>query len=267
MTDSLCGYPGDRDEALIAFLYDDGNDPRERGLFEGHLMTCARCRDELAELRGVRTQLARWAPPEPAFVVSNLNSEIDNQQWWRGIPAWAQVAAALLFLGVSAGIANLDVRYDANGLTVRTGWMAPPSRDTRFGAPGLSEVALNTNGVAQPGTTPAPWRTDLAALERQLNSELRAMKAAAAPAMRAPSTPDAEVLRRVRALLHESEKRQQRELALRIAEVFRDISAQRQADLVKIDRTLGTMENNLGVEVMKDRQKLNSLIIRTSGRQ
>jgi hypothetical protein len=271
MTDSFCGYQGDRDEALIAFLYDDGGDARERELFEGHLTTCARCCDELAALRGVRAQLARWAPPEPAFALGNGDpqSAIRNPQsrWWRTIPAWAQVAAALLFLGVSAGIANLDVRYDANGLSIRTGWMTPPSRDARPGGPVPSEAALNTNGVAQSDTTTAPWRTDLVALERQLTSELQTMKAAAGQAqpVRATST-DAEVMRRVRALVDDSEKRQQRELALRVAEVMRDVTAQRKVDLVNIDRTLGVVQNNLGVEVMKDRQRLN-LLYRASQRQ
>src|ERR1700730_8144076 len=151
MTESMCRYAGDRDGALIAFLYDDwqGGTP-ERALFEAHVQTCARCRDELAALRGVRVQLASWAPPEPGFAIVNPQSltrlqsvpspppganpqslrnplfEHPNpRRWGREIPAWAQVAAALLFLGVSAGIANLDVRYDANGLSVRTGWVRP----------------------------------------------------------------------------------------------------------------------------------------------
>jgi hypothetical protein len=70
----------------------------------------------------------------------------------------------------------------------------------------------------------------------------------------------------VRALLDESERRQQRELALRVAEVLRDVSTQRQADLVKIDRSLGAVQNNLGVEVMKQRQSLN-LLYHASQRQ
>ena len=129
MTDSsFCGYDGDRESALIACLYDDGTDGPERALFEAHLFTCAICREELAALRGVRSQLARWAPPEPAIgTIRNPQPAISNPQsampWWRQVPAWAQVAAALLFLGVSAAIANLDVRYDASGLNVRTGWM------------------------------------------------------------------------------------------------------------------------------------------------
>ena len=52
----------------------------------------------------------------------------------------------------------------------------------------------------------------------------------------------------------------------RIAELLRDVNAQRQADLVKIDRSLGVVQNNLGVEVMKQRQSLN-LLYRASQRQ
>ena len=46
---------------------------------------------------------------------------------------------------------------------------------------------------------------------------------------------------------------------------MRDVTAQRQADLVKIDRTLGVVQNNLGVEVMKDRQRLNIFIAHHRG--
>ena len=57
--------------------------------------------------------------------------------------------------------------------------------------------------------------------------------------------------------------------ALRIAELVRDVNAQRQADLVRIDRTLGLVQNNVGIEVMKTRQQMNQmdLIYRASQRQ
>jgi len=222
----------------------------------------------------VQLQLGRWAPPEPSYVTNNRQLSLVGQQpanpqsgnpqsdlrvpqssWWREIPAWAQVAAALLFLGVSAGVANLDVKYDANGLSVRTGWMKP-----------TAAAVVPSPAVAADS---APWRSDLASLERQLKSEMRTMQTATAATaqqpqpVRASSSPDAEVVRRVRALVEESEKRQQTELALRVAEVLRDVHAQRQADLVKIDGLLG----GVGVEVMKDRQRLNTLLVRTSGRQ
>ena len=291
MTEFFCGYGDDRDEAIVAFLYEDPNGhPAERGRFQAHLTTCARCRADVAALRGVRAQLARWAPPEPSFAVigrqpavagpqSDPQSAVRDPQWWRAVPAWAQVAAALLFLGVSAGVANLDVRYDRSGLSIRTGWSSP-SRDGRVGgsdkpatvvaqapAPAAAQARLTAAAEA------APWRADLAALERQLKTEFRATQVSAAgaqlQAVRATASTDADITRRVRALVEESEKRQQRELALRIAELLRDVSAQRQADLVKIDRTLGVVQNNVGVEVMKTRQQMNQmdLIYRASQRQ
>jgi anti-sigma factor RsiW len=277
MTDILCGYI-DRDETIVAFLYDDLDAARRRD-FNAHLLTCAVCREEVAGLRRVRTQLSRWAPPEPGIVASvaappNLQSVVEPPHWWRTIPAWAQVAAALLFLGISAGIANLEVRYDQNGLSVRTGWSqtnrSGVPTDVSVEAPGATAAAGNAKvGVAtNVAATDAPWRTDLAALERQLKAEFHASQvpAPAAQAVRLASSSDAETLRRVRALLDESEKRQQREIALRIAEVVRDVNAQRQVDLRNIDRTLGIVSNDLGVEVMKQRQSLN-LLYRASQRQ
>jgi hypothetical protein len=267
MTDSFCGYDGDREGALMSCVYEDGGDAGERARFTAHMVTCPRCQSELAALRGVRSQLARWAPPEPAFglTLDGPQSAIRNPEsamsWWRQVPVWAQVAAALLFLGVSAAVANLDVRYDANGLRVRTGWMQ-----------GVADTAAPVAQTANPGlasTTDAapPWRTDLAALEQQLKSEMRSMQASAAPAaQRAVSASDADLVRRVHGLIDESEKRQQRELALRVAEMMRDVAAQRRADLVNIDRTLGVVQNNLGVEVAKDRERLN-LLYRASLRQ
>src|SRR5258708_26587008 len=101
MTEMVCGYI-DRDETIVDLLYDDLDAHRRRD-FEAHVLTCAVCRDELAGLRAVRTQLARWEPPAVASLQSPVPSP-GRQSWWRSIPAWAEVAAALLFLGVSAGI-------------------------------------------------------------------------------------------------------------------------------------------------------------------
>ena len=263
MTDMLCGY-ANRDETIVAFLYDE-LEPDQRRDFNAHLLTCTVCRDEVAGLRAVRTQLARWEPP----ALTSLQSPVpatSRSAWWQAVPAWAQVAAALLFLGVSAGIANLDVRYDQNGLNITTGWSRPASSLASDRQGGRQPAS--TKLVTDQSTTSAPWRADLAALERQLRTELRASQALspAAQAVRAASSSDAETLRRVRVLLDESEKRQQRELALRIAEVVRDVDTQRKADLRNIDHTLGLVRNDLGVEVMKQRQSLN-LLYRASQRQ
>jgi hypothetical protein len=265
MTEFFCNYGDDRDGAIVAFLYDDPEGRgAERARFELHLPACARCQAEIAALRGLRTQLARWSPPEPSLASANSRSSVPTafspEQWWRSVPVWAQAAAALLLLGVSAGLANLDVHYDQRGLSVRTGWSKPAAA-----APGLSPA------------TDAPWKTDLTALESQLKNEIRAAQASTTAATVPPVRPvtvsasasDADVIRRVRALVEDSEKRQQRELALRIAELLRDVNMQRQADLVKIDRTLGVVQNNVGIEVMKNRQQINQmdLLYRASQRQ
>ena len=64
MSDLMCRYSGDREQAIVAYVYGD-IDADERAQFDAHLPTCARCRTELTALTGVRAHLARWAPPEP----------------------------------------------------------------------------------------------------------------------------------------------------------------------------------------------------------
>src|SRR5437667_5854567 len=130
MIETMCTYPG-RDDLLIAYLYDD-IEPAERTAFGVHLTACGRCSRELAELRGVRSTLSVWTPPEPARATSGESRATSREpravgSGWHDIPAWAQVAAALLVLGVSAGIANVDVRHDNAGWTVRTGWARSPA--------------------------------------------------------------------------------------------------------------------------------------------
>ena len=254
MSEALCGYQGDREATLMAYLYDDIA-PSDRAAFEAHLVACGHCRLELEAFGAVRQQLSHWSPAGFASIAARSRQpQGSSRRWWAEIPAWAQVAAAMLVLGVSAGLANLDVHYDRNGLNIRTGW---------------SKAAAAPAPAAQ-GT---PWRSDLAALEQQLRSELRALpadpsRAAAANAHAAPGAPsDAEVLRRVRGLIDESERRQERELALRVASVMRDFNSQREADLRRIDQNLDVMSNRTGVEVMRNRQMVDFLMQRVSQRQ
>src|SRR5260370_30681239 len=105
----------------------------------------------------------------------------------------------MLFLGVGAGVANLDVRYDPHGLSIRTGWSQPVSPAT---------------AAAPAGST--PWRAELAALEDRLRGELGRSQPSpllvAAQAQRpAPSLSDTDVLRSVPALIAGTAPRQQRE--------------------------------------------------------
>jgi putative zinc finger protein len=253
MTETMCRYGGEREQVLVSFLYDE-IDAAGRADFEAHLTTCPQCRRELASLRALRPALRQWTPPEPVrpFAYGGPLATEGRRPLWRRlgeIPVWTQVAAALLVLGVSAGVSNLDVRYDHDGVSVRTGWSrphtAPDARDTPASPP------------RAPVAEEAPWRAELASLETRLRAELRPVEMPAAPPR---SISEADLLRRVQALIDESEHRQQRELALRVADVMHDVDAQRRADLSRIDRNLGLIQNNTGVEVMKQRELLNYLV-------
>jgi len=266
--DTGCTFGERRDEVLIAYLYDDV-DSRDRTAFERHLSTCAPCRLEVGALSDVRDQLAAWAAPDVAEGIGGTAPrsalrlvEPARSKGWRVLadaPIWAQAAAAMLVVAASLGLANINLTYTHEGLSVTTGWMRP--------AP-----VAPVNAAAQPAaSTTAPWRADLTALEQQLRQQITAKPAlalapAAPPARATPApAPDAEaVMKRVQALLQESERRQQSELALRVAEMARDSQAQRQADLVRIDRTLGLLQSRTGVEVMRTQQQLNSLAQRVS---
>jgi hypothetical protein len=259
MTELTCRYSGDREDAIVSYLYDEA-DADARAAFEAHLRVCAQCRAEVSGYEGVRSSIGQWMPPEPAGMVGRHGpSDANRRAWWRDMPVWAQVAAAMLVLGVAAGVAHLDVRYDANGLRVRTGWSS---------AADASAARSNPRGDA-------PWRAELTALEQRLRAEARQPDT---PATSAPlstpgtvandATPD--TLRRVRALVEESERRQQRELALRLAEAMRDINAQRQSDLGKIDRSIGAMQNSTGLEILRTRETINDInnyIVRTSSQR
>src|ERR1051325_2457067 len=107
MTNIKCLYP-DRDAVLVAYLYDD-IDRAERVAFETHITTCLPCRSELAELRSVRATLGEWVAPEApdgAFGAEPRAARLEPRAWWHDVPVWAQVAAAMLVLGLSASIAR-----------------------------------------------------------------------------------------------------------------------------------------------------------------
>src|SRR5262249_22485928 len=126
MNEHLCSYANTRGETIVSFLYDDIA-PQQRVDFERHLTTCAVCRSELDALGDVRIDLAQWTPPEHEGQIAArrpLAFAPKRSRWasWSTIPAWAQAAAAVLFLGASASLANLEIHYNVDGLNVTTGW-------------------------------------------------------------------------------------------------------------------------------------------------
>ena len=266
MADILCGYTADRDETLVAYVYGE-IEPSQRAAFDAHIATCERCRHELADLQRLRGQLQLWTAPDipralasPAPSLAEPVPRTGIRAALRDIPAWAQVAAALLVLGVSAGlggaIANLDVRYERGGLTVRTGWSHPAPRD------GTPDPNAQAGTVPTAAAAAVPWQGDLEALERRLRTDFRGSPPAGCRARArtegAAAAPRRRVLRKVRALLEDSERRQRNELALRIAEVVQEFDTKRGTDLANI-RSMKTIQSATGLEVVRQQQWLNLL--------
>ena len=251
MTDIKCVYP-DREAMLVAYLYDD-IDRADRVAFETHVTTCLPCRSELAEMQNVRATLGEWAAPEAPARVLNFEPRTPNPEprsWWHNVPVWAQVAAAMLVLGVSASIANLDIRYDrSHGLNVTTGW---------------SQHATPTAQQTPPDA--APWRAELTAMRAELQTEMRA-QAASVRAASTPATPvskvaamDADVLKRVGAMIDESEKKQEQQLALHLVQLQKDLSAQRTGDVRRTNQLLHDVMNTYGNELTKQQRQINYLL-------
>ncbi|HXE81326.1 MAG TPA: zf-HC2 domain-containing protein [Vicinamibacterales bacterium] len=242
-------------ERLIAYLYGEDS-PEEREGVERHLAVCRSCADEVEGLRAAREGLAGWQAPEVALGFRLVREPLKpaRRAGW-GVPAWAALpAAAAVILAAGAAIANLEIRYGADGFAVRTGWQRT-----------LPATAPAPMMAVVPGT-PADdaWREALAATERRLREELASALTTASSVTPARVSSGSGIdMAQVRALIEASERRQQRELALRLAEVVQDLEAQRRADLVQIDENLGHLE---GLTAARQREVMNYLVRVAEGR-
>ncbi len=237
-------------DLLIGFVYGE-IDAHERAAIESHLATCAACRNEVAELRAARGHLAAWTPPQPDFgfqIVRSQNATpapadgarvLRPARWFK--PAWGLAAAAVLVLAAAAAIANVEIRYDAQGLVVRTGW-------ARDAAP----VTANAQTATASGALVPVSREELGTLNRRL-AELERIastqNAAVVQAASGPRMSDAEILRRMREMLNTSEARQQRELATQITQVIRDVDTVRQIDYARYQQGIGQLRGQTAAEV------------------
>jgi hypothetical protein len=268
-----CGDPG----ALVSYLYNDGS-PQELAAIATHVQSCDICTAELAALGDTRELISAWSPPQtelgftltpdalpiaaapplpaPSTVVPfaapaqraqsdapATRSQADNMPWWRqATPVWMQaVAAAMVF---------------AAGMAIGA---------TRGAAPASTTTAANTGMAAAPVKAETVSRGELADLEQRLRAELVHLSPApaqAAPVQTASRTDDEALMKRVRALLNESEEKQRGELALRTAQVLRDIEIQRKVDIATLQQNIGQIQGATGAELRRQRDLYDQLINR-----
>lgn len=237
-------------ERLVGYLYDECS-AAERSAVEAHLARCAVCAAELDGLKGVRTHLADWNAPRTALgfrVTRDPAAPAVPQRNWT-LPAWAQAAAAVLVLAAGAGLANLEIEYGSGGLTLRTG-----RANARQQVPAPASPASQVATAAQ-----------LRELEQRLRAALVASSqsapsapSAGSPAPRATAASSPEVAQ-VRAIVADSEERQRKEFAFRLAQVVRDLESQRSADLVRIEQNLRQLEGVTGEQVQGHQEMMNYL--------
>jgi TolA-binding protein len=138
----------------------------------------------------------------------------------------------VMLFAAGMAVSQLDVNYRDGALTVRTR-SAEPAAASRNASIQLPAVA----GAAEPlpgGAAIAPVAA----------SDSGAPRSAA----------DTEqLLQRVRAMIDQSEIRQQRELALRLSQVAGEVDTQHQADLLRIQQNFG------------QQQEMMDYLVRTSG--
>ena len=241
-------------ERLLEYLYDE-LPASARPAMEAHLHECEACRTELAGLGGARLALASWSPPDAAlgFRVVRDEPAAAPRRWARVNPAWGLAAAAVLVLSIGAALANLEVQYGAGGFVVRTGWGSAPRPTASAVQPAAETAAVDWSGRLQ----------QLDARLQQLEAQgTRAVRAASVPdeAGRPTGMSDAELLRTVRAIIAESEQRQQRDLALRVTQMVRDFDAARAGDLARVEQGLRQIQGLTDAELIRHRDTLNHLL-------
>lgn len=259
----------DDKERLVSYLFDESADA-DHAAIEAHLATCAACSEEVAGLMAVRRDLVQWQPPEAELGFRIVREEAPARPWWR-VPVWIPAtAAAGLALAVGAAMANVQVEVGHGAVVLRAGWTRPSAP----GAVAPVQTAAIGNAAAAPAVLPAKAgmseqdiRSALAAMETRLRSEIAASgRQSAAVPVSASFSDRGEILQQVGKLVDESERRQQHELAFRLAEVVQDLAAQRRTDLVHIEQGFGQIESLTGQEAARQAQTINYLV-RASQRQ
>ena len=224
---------------LVAYMYEEC-ETEERAVIAAHLAVCGACAAEIAALESTRVQVAAWIPPETdlGFVITRPATPPAQARtsWWfaRPMPGWLQAAAAVLIFGTGLSLGILR------------GTSPDPS----------SKAAVRSSSAAS-----AVSNADLQALEHRLRQEIAQVRAAGSSSTAGPmSASEGQMMARVRTLIDQSEQRQQRELALRTADIMRDFDSQRNVDMAQIQRNFGQMEGVTSAEVREQRQLLNYLM-------
>jgi hypothetical protein len=212
-------------ESMLEVLYQEADEPTEQEVRE-HCQACSTCREEFDGLRGVRRSLAGWVLP-PSLRPCPA----------RPHPAWRSVLAAaavvLLALGAILGLSGSELRYQDGSFAFRLGR-------------GEDVSAL------------------LAQQEQRHQRQLEELKAALLPSAVTTAAPpwrdDEALLRTVRQLIEEGQRRQARALEARMADIRRESEAQRRYDLAQVGASLSYLEGKTGLQMAKTTELMGHVL-------
>jgi hypothetical protein len=204
----------DDHDALLDYLYEEG-DPAERLKIARHLQECAACSVAVLELQTVRGMLTEWKPPSAQLGFRIVRetpasdepapagvSQAPASHWWNLSNRWARAAAAVLLFAAGMAASQMRVNYTDGALTVST----PSARPANTVRADWIHLPPESRTSAESGLTRAFADTS-------------------------PASSDSyeQLLQRVRAMIDQSEARQQRELALRLSQVANEVETQHRA--------------------------------------
>ena len=239
---------------LVSYLYGE-IDADTRRAVDDHLARCAACAAEVTALGDVRSELGLWAEPdvELDFAIvkkSQLPSPnvLRPARWWNTVPAWAQAAAALLVVAAGASMANLQIKSGPEGLSVSTGWMPP--------AAGEPATAAGPGVRVQGAAASDEFKAQLAALEQRLREEISTTRDQNVNRAVSTGGADPATIRRVEQMIADAEQRHSQELARRFVDFTNDMTMQRRADMMSIQRAFNLQES----QMVRQRQMLNNAI-------
>jgi hypothetical protein len=249
----------DSKELLVGYVYDELS-AEDRQALQAHLAACGACRLELEGLRATRTHLALWSPPVPDLgfrVIQGGSAPAPALPRRRRLaPAFAFAAAAVIVLAVAAAIANIEVRYGDDGVTVRTGWARTES--------GVANAPATASSAVTASAVPAAGRDEFAELDRRLLSievSLAAQPASSGTQLASASRmSDAEMLRQVRRLVSEAESRQEKAVAQRLLALIGDFDRMRRADLAAMQQGLGQYQGLTNANIAQTQDVVNLLV-------
>jgi hypothetical protein len=102
-------------------------------------------------------------------------------------------------------------------------------------------------------------QTDLSDLEQRLRAEMAQMRSTAATPVRQVSASDDDIMKKVEALVAQSEERQRREFTLRSVEMARDFETQRRIDMATVRETVGQFQGAAGTEIRQQREAIDRI--------